>query len=406
MVAVRPFQGQIVRADRVGEVVSPAYDALTVAQRRQYRVDHPLCYLHVTRSAPDEDDADTVDNATLVRRGRAALERLLAADVLDAAGTPTLLVYELERGDHRQRGVVCEILGSEFRRAARPHEDTRPERAALLAEHFSHVRAASSPVACTIEVGARLAAALDTVGAESLVLEHEGGDGLIQRVWRVDHAATESEILASLANDDIYIIDGHHRAAANGQILDSGHDVPVLAAIFPPESLSLAGFHRLIRLPERLSEADLVKAVSRRFRVEPHQDRREPQGGSVAMYADGSWHTVHFDERPVSGSPLVRLGSLDPTIVEREIVRAIVARNEGTADVDYMPDEGDSQAVADHAATEGRVPILVPAVTVADMVEVADGGLTMPAKSTYFVPKVRSGLFIRLLDEFDHPAEA
>jgi uncharacterized protein (DUF1015 family) len=108
---------------------------------------------------------------------------------------------------------------------------------------------------------------------------------------------------------------------------------------------------------------------------------------------------VRFDEPPASGSALVRLGSLDPSVVEREIVAAIVRRDDNEADVEYMPDEGDGHAVAAHAASCGRVPILVPAVTIADMVEVADSGMTMPAKSTYFVPKVRSGLFLRLLDD-------
>lgn len=400
MVAVRPLQGQVIRQNHVAEVVSPAYDALTVPQRRRYRDDHPLCYLHVTRSAPDEDDADTVDNATLVRRGRAALERLVDADVFGHETKPALLVYELETATHRQRGVVAEVAGSEFQRTAKPHEATRPERAALLAEHFRFVRAASSPVACTLERGARLDAALEGIDAHPPLVEHTGADGLTQRIWRVEDPAMAAEIDASLINDDLFIIDGHHRAAANALLLADGADVPVLVAIFAPEVLQLCGFHRLVKLPAPMSEADFMAGVSRRFQVEAHDDLRAPEPGSVEIYATNSWHTVRFDERPTAGGPLVRLGSLDPSVVEREIIQAVVGRDlDGGADVEYMPDEGDDAAVAEHARSLGRVPILVPALTVADMVEVADGGLTMPAKSTYFVPKVRSGLFLRLLDD-------
>lgn len=399
MVAVSPLRGQVVRQDRVADVVSPAYDALTVPQRRQYRAEHPLCYLHVTRSAPDEDDADTVDNATLVRRGRAALEDLLAADVFAGPEEPALLVYELQTATHRQRGVVAEVSGREFQRAAKPHEATRPERAALLAEHFRFVRAASSPVACTLERGARLDAALSGIDDDKAVVEHTGADGLTQRIWRVTDPQRVEEINASLINDDLFIIDGHHRAAANAQLLAEGADVPVLVAIFAPEVLQLRGFHRLVKLPAEMDEAAFIARVARRFSVESHDEQREPVAGSVEIGAAGGWHTVRFDERPSSGSAVVRLGSLDPSVVEREIITAIVRRDCADADVEYMPDEGDAHAVAAHAASLGRVPILVPAVTVADMVEVADGGLTMPAKSTYFVPKVRSGLFLRLLDD-------
>lgn len=399
MVAVRPFRGHVARPHRVGEVVSPAYDALTVAQRRQYRADHPLCYLHVTRSAPDEDDAETVDNATLVQRGRNALESLLDADVFEPLDGASYLVYELETDEHRQRGVVCEVMGSDFQDGARPHEATQPARAALLADHFRHVKAASSPVACTLEVGARLERALHHDTGLDLLFEHDGDDGLRQRVWRVIDPELEAEIEASLANDDLYIIDGHHRAAANAQLLAAGDDVPVLCAVFPPESLSLSGFHRLLALPPEMDDAEFVQRVSRRFSVHADDQMRLPEQGSVSLFAAGRWHTVRFDERPISGSAQVRLGSLDPSIVERELIRAILGRNGAEPDVAYMPDEGDPGGVVEHALADGRVPVLVPAVTVADMVEVADGGLTMPAKSTYFVPKVRSGLFLRLLDE-------
>jgi len=254
-------------------------------------------------------------------------------------------------------------------------------------------------VACTLERGARLDAALADIDAKPPLVEHTGDDGLTQRVWRVEDPAMAEQIHASLINDDLFIIDGHHRAAANAQLLADGADVPVLVAIFAPEALQLCGFHRLVKLPGALSETDLMTAVARRFRVVAHPDLRTPEPGSVEIYAAGSWHTVQFDERPAAGGPLVRLGSLDPSIVEREIIQAVVGRDVASVDVEYMPDEGNSDAVAEHALSLGRVPILVPPLTVADMVEVADGGLTMPAKSTYFVPKVRSGLFLRLLDD-------
>ena len=397
MVAAMPFSGQLVRPERVGDVVSPAYDALTQEQRRRYRTDHPLSYLHVTRSAPDEDDGSTIDDHTLVTRGRASLERILAAGVFAPVGEPAVVVYELEHGEHRQRGVVIEVAGSEFRARAKPHEATQPDRTALLAEHSLIVRAASSPVACTVAAGHALDEVVSGVDVRPPAVEHRSDDGLVQRVWLLEAAATAAAI-AALADQQLYIIDGHHRAAANAQLLERGFEVPLLVAVFTPSSLGLAGFHRLLRLPEDLAPAEYVRRVSRRFRVTPTDDLVPPSAGTVVIGTGSGWHHVEFDERPVAGGPLIRLGSTDPCIVERELIGAIGGRD-GPVDVVYMPDEGGLDVVVDEAKRLGRVPILLAPVTIDDVIEVADGGLTMPPKSTYFTPKVRSGLFLLRYDE-------
>ena len=165
---------------------------------------------------------------------------------------------------------------------------------------------------------------------------------------------------------------------------------------FPPETLGLAGFHRLVSLGD-LDPAEFVHRVGRRFVVEHLGAPAEPSAGSVVMAVQGEWLRVRFDERPVAGSGLVHLGALDPSIVEREIVNAIVARPGEPADVTYLPGTTDLDFVASHAASEDRVPIFVAPIDIADMIKVATGGVTMPPKSTYFVPKVRSGVFLRLL---------
>lgn len=398
MVAVEPFAGQIVRPDRIGQVVSPAHDSMTVDQRRRYRSEHPLSYLHVTRSATDEDEGAPIDSTSLAARGRFELERILAADVFAPPGPPSFLVYELGSGDHVQRGLVCEVAGREFRREARPHEATHADRAHLLVDHALTVRAASSPVACTVADGAALAHALQHAARRPPALVHRSDDGLVQRVWRVDDPADGASLSDALAGQHLYIIDGHHRAEANAQLVERGLEIPLLTTVFPPSSLRLAGFHRLVRLPPGTDDTTFIRQVARRFRVARTDGLEPPVSGAVAVLAGRHWYRVEFDERPVAGGPVVRLGSLDPCIVERELIGAIAARDR-PADVVYMPDEDSLDAVVLEARRTGRVPILVAPVTVDDMIEVADGGLTMPPKSTYFTPKVRSGLFLRRYDD-------
>lgn len=395
---VGPFRGQIVRAEAADEVVSPAYDAMSVERRRAFRRENPLSYLHVTRSAEDEPDAETVDSATLARRGRASLETLIDRGCFGRPAEPAFYAYRLVEGSHTQTGVVCEVAGHHMARVGRPHEATQPGRTALLAEHFRVVRAASSPVACAVRDDGRLERLLDTVTSSRPMLDLRGTDDIRQSVWRIPDGADTARLRALLSNSSLYIIDGHHRSAALEQLRAEGIELPVLAAVFPEQSLYLVGFHRLLRLDDRIDAAEFLRRVARRFPIEETTALFTVAAGTIAMVVDGRWFRVHFDERPIRGGARIRLGSLDPVVLDREILRAIVGDG-GPADITYTPDTRPFPEIVEDASAAGRIPIFVPPVSIDDMMAVADGGLIMPAKSTYFTPKVRSGLFLRRFED-------
>jgi len=399
MTGIQPFRGMVVRQCVAHDVVAPAYDALTVAQRRQFRAEHPDSYLHVTRSAEDEPDAATVDNTTLVTRGRAALEDILAADMFAAHGEPALYVYRLIDGAHLQSGIVCEVPAGYYHDVAKPHEATRADRAQLLAEHFTTVKAASSPIACAIRDDGSLERELHVVTKSEPLLDITGDDGLQQTVWRIDDAAATARIIERMHNEPLFIIDGHHRSAANRTLYAQGISLPVLASIFPEQALHLVGFHRLLRLHDGVDHATVLRAIQRRFRVETVSDVATVSSGHVAIVLDGEWHVVNFDERPVAGGAEILLRSLDPVVLEREVLG--IVEHYGAFDVSYTPDTQPFAVIAADAAENNQVPIFVPPVAIADMMAVAEGGVIMPAKSTYFTPKVRSGVFLRLFDELD-----
>ncbi|MGZ0178843.1 MAG: DUF1015 family protein [Acidimicrobiales bacterium] len=400
MTGIQPFRGMVVLQDMAHDVVSPAYDALSVVQRQQFRLDHPHSYLHVTRSAEDEPDAATVDNSTLVARGRAALERIVGANLFASHGSPALYVYRLVDGAHAQCGLVCEIPSGYYHSVAKPHEATRAERATLLAEHFGAVKAMSSPVACTVRDDGSLERELHAVTHGEPILDIAGGDGLQQTVWRIDDREAQARITERLRDEPLFIIDGHHRSAANQQLCDRGVALPVLTTIFPEQSLHLVGFHRLVRLRDGVDQALLLRAIQRRFRVETVSDVTMVSPGQVAVVLADEWHLVHFDERPVAGGASILLGSLDPVVLEREVLVGILGRH-GEFDIAYTPDIEPFAVIVAEAAENDQIPIFVPPVAIADMMAVAEGGVIMPAKSTYFTPKVRSGVFLRVFDELD-----
>jgi len=395
---ILPFAGQTVRPERALDVTSPAYDALSIAERQQFRAEHPLSYLHVTRSAADEPDAATVDHATLVARGRSSLERLLEADVFAPQLEPALHVYGLHKDGHTQLGLVGEYAGHTFADLALPHEGVNADRVRLLAQHFETVAAASSPVAAAIRDEGGLQLDLEQVARTTPVLDFVAVDGLHQQVWRVDDPVVAERLQDRLRDQPIYIVDGHHRAGASRYLLDEGRSLNLLVCVFPASSLRTLGFNRIVTPSAELGADGFVRHIRRRFSIRPTEqplaDDHAPGQGQVLMGLADGWYTIELDERPISGGPQIRLGSLDPSVVDREILQGL----HGSIDVSYAPDRGNLAALGATGVAEGSIPLVLAPVEIDDLLAVADGELIMPEKSTYFSPKVRSGLFLRRFD--------
>lgn len=398
---ILPFAGQVVRPERALDVTSPAYDALSIAQRQQFRADNPLSYLHVTRSAADEPDAATVDDATLVARGRASLDRLVEADVFAPVTAPALYVYGLSTEGHTQLGLVGEYASETFAELALPHEGVNDKRVRLLAEHFVTVGAASSPVAAAIRDDGGLQLDLEQAARSTPILDFVAADGLHQQVWRVDDAALAERLANRLADQPVYIVDGHHRVGANRHLLSKGRAMNLLVCVFPAPALQTLGFNRLVK-PLTVTAAEFAAHIRRRFEVRPtapaFANNIAPEQGRVLVYLERLWHIIELDERPMSGGPGIRLGSLDPSVVDREILRGLG----DSIDVAYAPNHGDLDAIAQTAEAEGTIPLVMAPVEIDDLLAVADGRLIMPEKSTYFAPKVRSGLLLRRYDAAAH----
>lgn len=396
---IAPFSGFVVRPEAAQDVIAPAYDALSSEQRKQFRIDNPKSFLHVTRTPEDEADGQQ-DPLVLVQRGRQSLVELMASEVYEPLEEPRYLAYQIQENGHSQIGLICLVDPEHFSTRQRPHESTRPERSELLATHFETVKAASSPIACMLAKGEALADLLDSATYHECILDTDD-NGLRQTVWVLDPDLHE-EIERYVGDANLYIVDGHHRAEANRHLLITGKPKPVLAAVFASSSMLLAGFHRLLKLPEPFAFSDLLEFVKRRFPVKQIEATDTVKSGTIILADKENWFEVALDERPSGGGPVVRLGSTDPAVIQREIIAMFADKHNIDIEVDYCSGDCELSSVVDEAAQNSQIALLLNPVEIDDIIEVARGGLLMPAKSTYFTPKARSGVFVHLYDETDN----
>ena len=390
MVQLRPVALRLVHEDWLDRVPAPAYDALTPSERRKFRDEHPESYLNVTRSPEDDPAGRGVQNHTYLAEGRATLERLLASGAFTDVGSPAYYLYRLELAGHSQIGIVAEIAVDAYAAGdVRIHEEIRQNRADLLADHLAVVRASSSPVAVGFRGNAPLAAELERLtAAQPPVIDLRDESGLHQSIWCIDDAAEVGALSELIGDVPMYIVDGHHRAAAAltaANKAGEGHGITMFVAAFADDSLQLLGFNRWVREVPGESPADALVGIDS---LEPVDGQPELTCGVIGLYARGQWYRCALD--------LADGAHFDAVAVRDQLLGPVFGIHAGD-DERLVNLAGDQpiEGLIDTVDTDGGVAIVMAPIEIEAFMAAADAGTVLPPKSTYFTPKVRSGLFLR-----------
>ncbi|MFV0259931.1 MAG: DUF1015 family protein [Acidimicrobiales bacterium] len=409
MASLAPLSVAVVEPTWAARVVSPAYDALTPRQRRAHLETNPDSFLAVTRSAADLSPADRAAGVDPLAGSLAALERLSRLGAYGPAST-RLLVYRLTEGDARQTGVVGGLAVADYRSGAiRTHEDVDRARVEFLARDLAAQQVQSSPITVARRVDSAVDAAVTGAISGEPLLHLVGDDGLVQEVWELPDP--DGRVVRAMARHPLYIIDGHHRAAASDR-LAAGSGAPatqwMLGVVFDAADLASTAFHR--RLP--VDDPDQVLAeVAARFPVrEADPDRPAVTAPSVdgsvlagqgpdelVLVARGRAYLVTVPSVAAAGDP-TGFGALDTVRLQRAVLGPVLGVAEPHPDgrVEYRPALG---RPGDPAVSPGddRAWWLMRPVPTSALLDAADTGVLMPPKSTYFAPKTRSGVLLRRL---------
>jgi uncharacterized protein (DUF1015 family) len=385
MVALRPFVGHVVAAEHAAEVVAPPYDLLSPDQRAELAANQPESFLNVLPNG-DASEAD-------LRANHQALRHLMDARRFVAIEGPALGVLRLDHPGGHTVAVIGDVDVAAFVDGrVLPHEHVRPDRVAQLARHLETVRIASSPVCVVHRPSAAVNVLTDRILRTSAPdVSFVAGDGV--RVTL--HLVTAPEMRAQLgaavgAAGQLYVADGHHRAAAVAHGATS--PAMVLTAAVPSDQLHVLAFHRRI---DGLGDPDASSVLAELEGVgllpEPlarPAGPREP--GIVHVTLDGRWWVIDLRDRRADGP----VESLDVRLVERELLEPL-------ARLGADPDRPGVEVVAvpapmglDALVRPGSVGLALHPPTIDDVLAVAEAGAVMPAKSTYLAPKLRSGLIV------------
>ena len=392
MTEIRPFRASVVRPEWAARVVSPMHDSLTDQERTEIKTANPDSFLHVTRRAGDPGESD--DPTAAAAAGTAALERLLGEGAFHELPEPSVFVYRIDTGGAGHTGIVAEVPVEAFKNGdVRGHEDVQPDRVEALSLYLEGVGASSDPVALMFHPDRDLADLLTAIEDEEPIIGIGHEPDAVQRVWRVNDPAVLATIAARLSGEVMYVADGHHRVAASIAASERTKDpsqAAVLCVLYPADELRVLAFHRLVVGP--VNGGDLLASLEDGFVVEEASEGR-PTSGSFTFRVDRTWlrASPKRAERPPG------VAGLDVTRLHHEILQPLLGvADAGDPRLEVAPDTVPVSELAARADDDGGALFVLAAPSIEDLFEVADRGEIVPPKSTYFLPKPMSGVFLRI----------
>jgi uncharacterized protein (DUF1015 family) len=412
---VKAFRGLRPRADLASRIPSVPYDVLDADEARRLAAKDPYSFLHVLKPEIDLDpDTDPYDDL-VYETGRRNLDRMLDEGWLVRDDRPAFYIYRLERGDHAQTGIMALAAVDDYLEGhVKKHELTRPEKEEDRARHMVALSANVGPVLLTYPRVPELSALVNGVVAGKPTVDFTAPDGVRHALWVVEDAVSAKRIESLFAKvPATYIADGHHRAAASARVAaqlrtstelprgEASHDW-FLGVHFPSHQLSILDYNRVVRDLNGLDPAGFIDRLrGAGFDVkEGHRTRRPTHRRSFGTYVGGHWYLL-----TAKGETLAKAGpaaGLDVAILTSRVLEPILGIGDIRTDprIEFVGGiRGMDELEKRVDSGDWAVAFAVYPTGIDEVMEIADSGGVMPPKSTWFEPKLRSGMVVHSLGE-------
>jgi len=410
MSTFRPFRGLRPRPELAEQIASPPYDVINSEEAREIAAGNPLSFLHVVKPEIDLDPAIDLYDDRVYAKAAENFNRLINEGSLVQDAENAYYVYAQEMGSHRQVGIVgCASADDYFNDVIRKHEFTRPDKEKDRTRHVDTLDANAGPVFLTYKADTEVDRLVAEVTATE-PLNDFTADGVHHILWPVSDPDWVAKIETAFAAIPVlYVADGHHRSASAASVRNwrqeknPGHTGDedynfFLAVVFPHDQMQIMAYNRVVEDLNGMSPEAFLTRAGDSFEVSEAASPVPASPRQFCVYLEGTWYLLTAKEGSFpADDPVLRL---DCSILQNNLLAPqlgigdprtdkrinFVGGIRGTEELEKLVDGG-----------KYAVAFSLHPTSITDLMSVADAGQVMPPKSTWFEPKLRSGLVVHKL---------
>ncbi len=413
MADVRPFNAYRPKKGMESVIAALPYDVYNRAESCEIVKNNPESFLAIDRAETQfSDDVDTYDDRVYAKAAEMIRERIDDGRFVRDEGEPGYYLYELTMDGRSQTGIVaCASIDDYVSGTIKKHENTRADKEVDRIRHVDTTGFQTGPIFLAYRHNDMLSAIISAVKKGEADCDFTSDDGIRHRVFSIkDHDKVEAIRLAFSDMNALYIADGHHRCASAVKVgLKRREENPgytgneefnyFLSVIFPDDELKIMDYNRVIRDLNGLSEVQFFNEVIARFEVCDAKKYYSPEDkGLFGMYISGKWYKLRAHHDLKSDDPVK---GLDVSVLQDGLLGPVLGIGDPRTDkrIDFVGGIRGLGELERRCSEDMTVAFSMHPTSIEELFEVADAGLLMPPKSTWFEPKLRSGLFLHKIDE-------
>lgn len=413
MSVIRPFKAVRPADALVEDIAALPYDVYSSMEAREVVKDKPKSFLKIDRAETFFDVDVDIHSQQVYEKARDVMYGMLEAGDFVQEDKAVLYLYELTMNGRSQVGIVsCTSVDEYLNDDIKKHEKTRADKEEDRINHVDYCDANTGPIFLTYKAQEGINTIVDDWKASHAALfDYVADDGVGHKIWTVDQdEAIEGLVQAFEGVEALYIADGHHRAASAVKVAQKRRETYpdytgdeefnyFLSVSFPDEQLMIMDYNRVVKDLNGLTVASYLEAVQGQFEIIEESDKeiKPSEKATFAMYLEDKWYLLKAKDGSYDAQDPVL--SLDVSILQENLLTPILGIGDPKVDkrIDFVGGIRGLAELERRAKLDMKIGFAMYPTSIDELIAIADAGKLMPPKSTWFEPKLRSGLFIHLL---------